>query len=73
MDGIKINGIVINNIRLAGDSLMLADSHEALQRIVNLVTEHNEMYDLGMNVTKTLKINRESGTSLMHQISWDMY
>lgn len=37
----------------ANDSLLLADSYESLQRIVNLVAKRSASYGLRMNIIKT--------------------
>ena len=53
IDGIKINGVLLNNIRFADDTIILASSLPTLQRIMDLIVEHSEQYDFHMNVSKT--------------------
>ena len=51
VDGLKIGGRVLNNIRYADDTVLVADSMERLQELVNVVNAASE--------EKGLKINRE--------------
>ena len=53
LDGVKIGGININNLRYADDTALLAESEEQLQRMVNEVNSKSEDYGLRMNVKKT--------------------
>ena len=52
-DGIKVNGELINNIRYADDTVLLADSLEGLQELVNRVTHASKQYGLELNIKKT--------------------
>lgn len=51
--GIRINGTIINNIRFADDTVILASSMENLQNLMNLVVTHSANYGLQMNIVKT--------------------
>lgn len=51
--GIKINGNIINNLRYADDTVLLAGSLQELQLLVDHVVQHSERYGLYMNGSKT--------------------
>ena len=51
--GVKINGENINNIRYADDTVLLADSEENLQRLLDITIEKSEEMGLTLNVKKT--------------------
>lgn len=51
--GIKINGITINNLRYADDTVLLAETLEDLQAIINKIVEVSEEYELTLNTNKT--------------------
>lgn len=52
-EGIIINGRVINNIRFADDTVILASTVEELQRLVNRTNTFCEKYGLKINIKKT--------------------
>lgn len=51
--GIKVNGTRINNIRYADDSVLLADSLEDLQKMMNHLNRASIKYGLKINTAKT--------------------
>ena len=51
--GLKINGVNINNLRYADDTVLLAEDEKSLQDIVTAVKEESEKYGLMMNIKKT--------------------
>ena len=51
--GIKIGGRIINNLRYADDTVLLAETKEDLQHILNEVNSVGERYGMKMNATKT--------------------
>ena len=51
--GVKINGVNINNIRYADDTVLIADSEENLQRLLDITIEKSEEMGLTLNVKKT--------------------
>ena len=53
MKGIKINGININNVRYADDTVLIADSEKELQHLVDKVEAESERLGLQLNVKKT--------------------
>ena len=61
LEGIKINGKNINNIRYADDTALLANSESRLQVIVDKVKHHSSKGGLDMNVKKT-KVMRVTKT-----------
>ena len=52
-DGIAVNGQYINNIRYADDTVLLADSAEGLQRVLDNVVKACNEYGLKLNCKKT--------------------
>ena len=59
-DGIVVNGVKINNVRYADDTILLADSEEGLQRLFNKLAFESERYGLSINAkkTKTMTISK---------------
>ena len=51
--GVKINGENINNIRYADDTVLIADSEENLQRLLDITIEKSDEMGLTLNVKKT--------------------
>ena len=51
--GVKINGENINNIRYADDTVLIADSEENLQRLLDITIEKSVEMGLTLNVKKT--------------------
>lgn len=51
--GVKINGIPINNIRYADDTVLLTENIEDLKRVVQKLYENSMHYGLKMNLSKT--------------------
>lgn len=52
-DGILLNGVLINNIRYADDTVLLADTAEGLQRLIEKVAETCSRYNMRLNTNKT--------------------
>ena len=53
MDGIKIGGENVNNVRYADDTVLIADTQEKLQLLVDKVNEASEEKGLKINIDKT--------------------
>ena len=53
MKGIKINGININTIRYADDTVLIADSEKGLHHLVDKVEAESERLGLQLNAKKT--------------------
>ena len=51
--GIKISGRYINNLRYAGDTILMAESEEELKRLLMKVKEESEKVGLKLNIQKT--------------------
>ena len=51
--GIQIGGQNINNLRYADDTVLLADSVEKLQSLINIVNEISQRYGMELNEKKT--------------------
>ena len=60
MPGIKLCGEYLNNLRYADDTVLIAESEEELQKLVDRVKEGSLEYGLEMNTkkTKTMVIRR---------------
>jgi len=52
-EGIKINGENINNLRYADDTVLIADSAEGLQELIDRVAEACDIYGMRLNCKKT--------------------
>ncbi|XP_055384420.1 uncharacterized protein LOC129614059 [Condylostylus longicornis] len=52
-EGIKVNGININNIRYADDTTLIAGSIEDLQTLLNKVNHYSKQFGLHINIDKT--------------------
>ena len=53
MEGIKVGGVNINNIRYADDTVLIADTSEKLQALVDVVKRESEGMGLKINIKKT--------------------
>ena len=51
--GVTIEGTQINNLRYADDTVLLADSEENLQNMMDKVNEVGQLYNMKMNAKKT--------------------
>lgn len=51
--GIKVNGVWINNLRYADDTVLIADNMTDLQQLVNKVGERSKSMGLNINTKKT--------------------
>ena len=51
--GIKIAGRIINNLRYADDTTLIAESEEELKSLLMKVKEESEKVDLKFNIQKT--------------------
>ena len=61
LPGIKLCGEYINNLRYADDTVLIAESEEELQRLVDAVKNGSLQYGLKMNTkkTKTMVVRRD--------------
>src|SRR5215469_5436117 len=53
LEGIRLNGYNINNIRYADDTVLVADSEKKLQGLLNVLNEVSERKGLKINKSKT--------------------
>ena len=53
VEGVKINGINVNNIRFTDDIALVGDLGEKLQKLLNVVIEHSERMGLFINKNKS--------------------
>ena len=51
--GIKIAGRNVNNLRYAGDTILMAESEEELKSLLMKVKEEREKVGLKLNIQKT--------------------
>ena len=51
--GIRVNGVVIYNLRYADDTVILANNPAELQRMIDSVVQYNEQFGLHMNISRT--------------------
>lgn len=52
-EGISINGKKLSNIRYADDTIVFADSPQALQQLINKIARVSKEYGLDINIQKT--------------------
>ena len=59
--GIKIGGTTINNLRYADDTILLAETEEDVQEILNEVNRIGKTFDMKMNAkkTKTMLVSKD--------------
>ena len=59
--GIHIGGTTINNLRYADDTVLLAETEEDLQEILNEVNRIGKSFDMKMNgkKTKTMLVSKD--------------
>ena len=62
MPGLKINGKIINNLRYADDTVLLAESEHELQSLIDQVNKSSNEYGLDINIqkTKTMIISKDT-------------
>ena len=63
--GVVVNGVRINNIRYADDTVLIASSPEGLQRLFNVATDASEERGLSINhkKTKAMCVSKQSPES----------
>ena len=68
IDGIKVNGENINNVRYADDAALIADSEKKLRDIVDKIVTESEKLGLSLNVKKTycMVISKKKETPKCH-------
>ena len=52
MEGFRIGGKVVNNLRYADDTVILAESEQQLQQLINTVVTEGELKGLYLNSRK---------------------
>ena len=53
MPGLNICGQIINNIRYADDTVLLADNEQELQNLIEQINNRSKMFGLDINIEKT--------------------
>ena len=53
MDGVKVRGLNVNNIRYADDTAIVADSEERLQHLIIVIADESRKFGLEINKRKT--------------------
>ncbi|CAH1285836.1 unnamed protein product [Diabrotica balteata] len=54
--GILLNGERVNNVRYADDTMVIANSLEGLQRLMDRINEYSQQYGLNINTHKTTQM-----------------
>ena len=64
-EGIKVNGRIVNNIRYADDTVIIANSQQGLQTLINAITREGDAYGLKINTekTKTMVISKNKNVN----------
>ena len=69
--GLRIGGQNITNLHYADDTVLLAESQEDLQRLLDVVVAESERKGLSINCKKTeimiIKIVKEGGFNMQYQ------
>ena len=52
-EGIKVNGVNINNVRYADGTVLISTSPRELQKMINELEKIGEQYGMSINVIKT--------------------
>ena len=55
-EGIKVNGVNINNIHYADDTVLISTSPRELQKMLNELEKISEQYGMSINVNKTERL-----------------
>ena len=53
MPGIKVGGNIINNLRYADDTVLIAETQEDLQHLLDKIVKESELKGLTLNIKKT--------------------
>ena len=56
MEGFKISGTVVKNLRYADETVIVAESEEQLQRLINVVVAKSEKRALHLNNAKSFSM-----------------
>ena len=73
MPGLKINGKIINNLRYADDTVLLAESEHELQSLIDQVNKSSNEYGLDINIKKNKNHDnqqRHRRTRAKHKHTW---
>ena len=54
--GLEVNGMAINNIRFADDTVLLASTEEELQRLHDKINESCKAYGMELNAKKRARL-----------------
>lgn len=63
-EGILLNGVLINNLRYADDTILLTDTDEGLQRLIKKVTSVSEIYNMRLNINKTKVMSKDNDINI---------
>ena len=65
--GLEVNGMTINNIRFADDTVLLASTEGELQRLLDKINESCKAYGMELNAkkTKVMVIEKQPGTKIV--------
>ena len=64
-EGLKVNGKLVNNLRYADDTVIIADSPEGLQRLIDSILTSGDAMGLRINISKTkiMQISRNQNNN----------
>ena len=67
----SVNGVNLNNIRYADDTVLVATTEKDLQNLLDVVNEKGQKFKMGMNVrkTKVLVISRDQSKRVNLQLN----
>ena len=68
---VSVNGVNLNNIRYADDTVLVATTEKDLQSLLDVVNEKGQKFKMGMNVrkTKVLVISRDQSKRVNLQLN----
>ena len=69
MPGLKINGKIINNLRYADDTVLLAESEHELQRLIDQVNKSSKEYGVDKKQNHDNKQSHRRA-SAKHKHTW---
>ena len=66
VDGIKVGGMMINDVRFSDDQGMVSNTEKGLQKIVDRLDEASKRYEMKINVkkTKVMIVSKKAGKKL---------
>ena len=65
-EGVKVGGVLVQDIRFADDQAMIASSQEGLQKMMDALNDTARVYGMKINIgkTKAMRVSRNRGGSV---------